>query len=107
MKKFPLKTFCKNERKRILAGMSSHGACGYVSLHLGDSLAYEGIEAFLCKGDVGEGIHCWLELADGQIIDLTADQFGNHYPTIYIGDPLPIHGLCFSRKKHDSQRQAA
>ena len=29
--------------------------------------------------------HCWLRLADGRIIDPTADQFGNGMPKVYIG----------------------
>ena len=48
-----------------------------------------GIESRLVRGAVGddeEHSHHWLRLADGRIIDATADQFGG--PPVYLG-PLP------------------
>ena len=32
--------------------------------------------------------HIWIRLADGRVLDPTADQFGD-YPPVYLGDPLP------------------
>lgn len=52
-----------------------------------------GIETRLIEGAIGDSNHFWLELADGSILDPTADQF-NHgkvkMPSIYIG-PRPKH----------------
>lgn len=57
----------------------------------------EGYLAYCCsipvkliEGEVDNTQHFWLQLADGQVIDPTADQFktpdGKRMPKVYIGE---------------------
>jgi len=48
-----------------------------------------GVQAWLVRGRVGideDHDHYWIRLADGRVIDPTADQYGG--PPVYLG-PLP------------------
>jgi len=38
----------------------------------------------------GEGSHAWLNCG-GIIVDITADQFGDHLPTVYVGGGMGLH----------------
>lgn len=62
--------------------------CAVVSYPLSGYLRFLGIENKIVEGSRG---HVWIELADGRIIDATADQFNGRwlkFPKVYIG-PLP------------------
>ena len=43
--------------------------------------------------------HAWTKLEDNLIIDTTLDQFSKSFPSVYIGEPLPIHNeFCDTRE---------
>lgn len=90
-----LKTFCREFRKGMLNGQSSHGNCAKVSWALQGYLSYAmSLDTKVYEGDVGEWNHIWLSMPDGRVIDCTADQFNKgkrRYPKVYIGKPLDIH----------------
>jgi len=83
--------------KRIVTGFmrglignnSSKDLCWISSLPLCSYLNLCGCDAFLVEGMVGRCHHWWIETADGEIIDATADQFkqpdGSPMPRIYFG----------------------
>ena len=46
--------------------------------------------------------HAWTKLADDFVIDIALDQFSRSFPSVYIGEPLPIHNeFC-----HTSERES-
>jgi hypothetical protein len=65
------------------------GACGDISLLLGTFLTLQGFGQFryLC-GHLTEGTkfesHAWI-LGHGLIVDITADQFGDEMPSVFVG----------------------
>lgn len=79
---------CSEFKKGILGGKPSRLMCFAVSAPLQTYLRFCGIETKLVEGEIEfeDSLinHYWLELADGRIIDATADQF-KEMPEIYIG----------------------
>ncbi len=74
-------------RKGILAGRDSTGFCLMVSAPLATLLEMHGV---VCKMVEGANCHhCFIELADGRILDPTADQFG--LVPVYLGPRKDIH----------------
>lgn len=85
---------CAEEfRAGILMGKSSANMCFMVCAPLEGLLRVHGVPIELCESTVkikaGETNHCWLKLADGRVIDPTADQFDKKYPKVYFGKPIP------------------
>ena len=80
-------------RAGILGKRASAGMCMVVSAPLQGLLsAIYGVETTLETLDFGIINHVWLRLADGRVLDATADQFDR--APIYLGeeyryDPLP------------------
>ena len=85
------------ELKRIVNGFvkgligknSSKDLCWITSLPLASYLNMCGFDVYLIKGKVGHCHHWWLETANEEVIDCTADQFkqpdGSSMPRIYFG----------------------
>ena len=78
-------------RDGILDGQPSDRMCYAICSPLTTFLEISGYPVMLIRGSVGEWDHYWMELADGRIIDHTADQFATPsrpMPAVYIG-PKP------------------
>lgn len=80
-------------RKGILDKRPSDGMCFAVCAPLRGFLSMCGTETAMVQGDFDGYInHVWLKLADGRIIDPTADQLmnllGRSMPPVYVG-PKP------------------
>lgn len=73
----------------MLEDRSSDGMCVAVCCSLASFLRLFGYYCGIVDGAVGENQHCWITLADGSIIDPTADQFkqpdGKPMPRFYQG----------------------
>ena len=81
----------------IGVGGDSFMKCFMVSAPLAGLLEAHGVPAKLVEGSFGYCNHYWIELADGRVLDPTADQF-NHYPhadaplpDVYLGKRRAIH----------------
>lgn len=83
-------------REGILDGRSSAFMCGMVCWPLSTLLGMYGVKNTTVESDLGEINHIWIRLADGRVLDPTADQFGQLFPDmalppVYLGEPLSIH----------------
>lgn len=89
--------FAKEFREGILGGRESAWMCAAICWPLGSLLTMmHGIEVEYVEGDLGECNHVWLRLADGRVLDPTADQFNRLFPDlamppVYLGAPTKIH----------------
>ncbi len=84
-------------RKGILGGRSSEGMCFMVCSPLAGLLKFYGLSVDIVEGTVWPNLnHFWLTLADGRVLDPTADQFNHRtteqMPPVYLGEPAGIHG---------------
>lgn len=91
--------FAAEFREGILEGAPSHRCCAMVSWPLASLLRLHGIECRSQETWLDDenfvGNHVWIELADGRVLDPTADQFSTtdrSLPPVYLGPPLDIHG---------------
>lgn len=88
--------FATEFREGILDGAPSWMMCFAISAPLAALLELNGVRAELCEGDLGEFNHVWLRLADGRVLDPTADQFNDfgfeQMPPVYLGPPTTLHG---------------
>ncbi len=79
-------------RDGILDGRPSKMMCYMVSAPLAGFLNFYGLRADLIGGDLG---HFWIRLADGRVLDPTADQFNDEgfevLPPVYLGPPTMLH----------------
>lgn len=85
-----LKKFALDFRKGILGKRSSTSQCFNICAPLSTLLDMHGVENKVVRGEVGEyGNHYWIELADGRILDPTADQFNvfpnANFPKVFLG----------------------
>lgn len=88
--------FCRAFRRGILGRRKSRGCCFMVCAPLATLLCIHGVEVELIESDAPETHqfrnHFWLHLADGRVLDPTADQFEFGLPPVYLGPPDPrIH----------------
>lgn len=87
--------FAAEFREGILDGRPSRWMCSMVCMPLAGLLSINGVEAEVVVGDLGEFNHVWLRLADGRVLDPTADQFNDYgfepMPPVYLGPPLAMH----------------
>ncbi len=93
-----LKSVARQFRKGILHNRASAMFCYMVCAPLAGMLeSVYGLKCELEEGDFGDCNHVWIKLADGRILDPTADQFNstNHadapLPEVYLGKPTAIH----------------
>lgn len=84
-------------RDGILHGSPSFMMCAAVCWPLAGFLRFSGVDCDTeereLEGDADTANHVWIRLADGRVLDPTADQFdGMGLPPVYLGKPLaPIH----------------
>lgn len=83
-------------REGILNGESSAFMCHAICLPLQSLLAHGGLDVTRVQGWVDCGDydmeHTWLRLADGRVLDPTADQFPLSLPPVYLGQlPAAYH----------------
>lgn len=82
-------------RKGILDGRPSRMMCFAICAPLAGLLGACGVDVEVIEGDLGECNHVWLRLADGRVLDPTADQFNDYgfpeMPPVYLGPPTTIH----------------
>lgn len=87
--------FATEFRAGILGGHPSEWMCFAVCAPLAGLLQFHGVEVDMAEGDLGHCNHVWIKLADGRVLDPTADQFnqmfGLDHPPVYLGAPLVIH----------------
>jgi hypothetical protein len=92
--------FVASFRSGICGRQGSEFMCYAVCAPLVTLLNMNGVEATLRDGtvkfEIGEINHYWIELADGRVVDPTADQFNrilfDKMPKVYLGKPVPrIH----------------
>ena len=72
-------------RKGMLGGRPPTMMCFAISAPLQGYLSCLGLETELIKGELHNTEHYWLKLSDGRILDVTADQFVQNLPPIYLG----------------------
>lgn len=60
-------------RKGMLGNRSSEYMCAMVSWPLAALLGAQGVKCRTVEGDLGECNHVWIELADGRVLDPTAN----------------------------------
>lgn len=82
--------------------------CGSVSIMLECYLIENNIHGL--KHVIGEKpnsqeTHAWTKLEDNLIIDITLDQFSKSFPSVYIGEPLPIHNEFRNRRERKSDSE--
>lgn len=91
--------FAKSFRTGIIGRKAGDYACFMVCAPLAPLLRHSGVKAEMRDGwialDVGSINHYWIELADGRVLDPTAEQFnkrlGLDLPRVYLGPPTQIH----------------
>lgn len=87
--------FVGHFRAGIIEDRPSRGHCFMVCAPLVTLLNMHGVNCRLVHGEAQRDghrtEHYWLALADGRVLDPTADQFDLAYPPVYLGAPLPIH----------------
>lgn len=88
-------TYARMFRDAVLQGDSSDRMCVALSAPLHAALLARGHPCQLVVSDLGECEHIFLQLADGQVLDPTADQFNwwsrQKLPGVYLGAPAVIH----------------
>ena len=84
-----IKRVARSFRKGILKKRCSDMMCAVVSYPLQGFLSVLGVETEVVEVLLKQSNHVFLRLADGRILDATADQFGG--PPIYLGDPQWYH----------------
>lgn len=94
MKDAELVEFAADFREGILDGGKSDLMCAAVSWPLAALLRCYGVDCDTEESEVpyrdGTINHIWIRLADGRVLDPTADQFGD-YPAVYLGPPNELH----------------
>jgi hypothetical protein len=92
--------FAFSFREGALDGRSSASMCAAVCWPLAALLRHEGVQCETFESDLSEELglpfanHVWIKLADGRVLDPTADQFnrwGYSFPTVYLGEPTNVH----------------
>jgi hypothetical protein len=88
--------FTQEFRDGILDGTPSWMMCAAVCYPLVTLLNMIGVKCDLVESDLGEFNHVWMRLADGRVLDPTADQFNELFPDlamppVYLGAPTKLH----------------
>jgi hypothetical protein len=82
-------------REGILDGRPSFLMCAAISRPLASLLRLHGLDCEVAEGENGAGGHTWIKLADGRVLDPSADQYNfpcfKQYPLVYLGEPTELH----------------
>lgn len=90
--------FTQEFRDGILDGGMPTLMCFAVCAPLVTLLNMSGVKAEMVESDLGWCNHFWLKLADGRVLDPTADQFNYldtakaAMPPVYLGPPTKYQG---------------
>lgn len=88
--------FATEFRESILDGSPSSWMCAAICWPLSTLLEMSGVPNRVIETDLGGMNHFWLKLADGRVLDPTADQFNrigaDKLPPVYLGERRLIHG---------------
>lgn len=92
---FNVLAFATDFREAVLGGAPSAGMCAAISGPLRAALQSLGVPCQLMESDLGEINHVFLQMADGAVLDATADQFNwcsrQPLPGVYLGPAAMIH----------------
>lgn len=88
--------FAQKFRDGILQGRPSDFMCAAICWPLAPLLEMNGVTVAVgltgaVRTSYGSCNHVWLSLADGRVLDPTADQFNNRrrkLPPVYLGPPI-------------------
>jgi hypothetical protein len=87
--------FATSFREGILDGRPSEMMCFMVCAPMESLLNMYGVKCEMVNGEDDERNHYWLKLADGRVLDPTADQFNGsqhrNLPSVYLGPLTAIH----------------
>ena len=88
--------FTQEFRAGILDGGESKSMCAAICWPLVTLLNIHGVKAETVESDLSECNHIWIRLADGRVLDPTADQFNWLFPDlamppVYLGPPVKLH----------------
>lgn len=95
--------FATSFRNGIVGRKKSKMRCYMVCAPLATLLCMNGVACRLIQGEVDYADtwcnHFWIELADGRVLDPTADQFNGlgdlpSLPKVYLGPPSKIHAIA-------------
>ena len=78
-------------RQAVLEKDPSDEMCMALSSNLLALLHSKGAAGSLEISELEEIDHIFIKLPDGQILDVSADQFGSQYQDVYMGPALDIH----------------
>ncbi len=84
-------------REGVLGDRGSDLMCAAICWPLAGFLRFSGVDCDAEDRDIEEegypANHVWIRLADGRVLDPTADQFSAlNLPPVYLGKPVqPIH----------------
>jgi len=90
--------FATEFRAGVLGGKSSRGRCAIVSWPLAGLFRSNGVDCECVEGELTDINHIWIELADGRVLDATADQFDG-FPPVYLGVRASIHPPSLPRRE--------
>ena len=87
-------------------GGKTRGLCNWASELLSQRLSASGIDNDVLYGDWAgpskkryrDWGHTWVELDDGRIVDITADQFGKDFPQVWF--PADEEHYYYAPKTH-------
>lgn len=84
--------FATEFRDGILEGRPSALMCAAVCWPMEALLNMSGVDCRSVSADFEDYNHVWIRLADGRVLDPTADQFNEHFglalPAVYLGEPV-------------------
>lgn len=83
--------FAAEFREGILDGRGSDLMCFMVCAPLVTLLSMHGVKCTMVNGEDDERNHFWIKLADGRVLDPTADQLNRKLPPVYLGPPTATH----------------
>ncbi len=90
-------------RHAIIGDGDSTQMCAAISGPLASAFAIKGIPALVMESDLGICNHVFLRLADGRILDPTADQFNwcssQSLPGVYLGPETAIHKNAWEHRQ--------
>jgi hypothetical protein len=83
----------------ILLGRFPHGCCSFAAEMMCDHLKELGRDVKCFGGGEleNDGSHIWV-VCDGVVVDITADQFGDALPSVYVGGGLNLHKQYKNKK---------
>lgn len=86
-----LKSYAASFRRGLLGRRASTDMCFMATAPLTPLLQMAGVACELVEGKCYGHHHFFIRLADGTIVDPTADQFGRGLPKVYVGPMTDVY----------------